>query len=643
MVGLLTWLLLLIVTPITANDTLTAKMTMEQAIEFAGADYANVTNIVDLMTIGRRIFEAVEIWRDFQHFAQNHSIMHPSEAERICSRFESTSIGNYSRIGDTQKWQLHDHDSRAKKPMRILFLTTKRSLLLLSDRWYFELYMAMASQPGVEAIMWGVGMPGFRDEQTTRQNMMRWFTDPEFDVVHSTWTYQRTIRGIEDQGSAKGLGHANGRSREFGDLPGDPLITLVVQEVAMNFDELFVKPHIVFVVYEQQMGIQPDRIVDTCGELGISSGSSTNTTVEGCPMNPVIQKLLTLVSNRTMIAFLPHGVNVQKFDMGEEEMNAPPINTVLSFPANHTAHGGHRTGSSGLGAGGDGRRSHTNTNQGRGHNHRNHTHNSTGGGMRSSHASLLYKHLIINTTHNATERPVNILLVGVTLASIYPLRHNAQLASRKLTKLITQLRHPGYSLEYDDLCSTFGKNTMPQQHRYTHSLLESKICLIGTAVQLVDVCRQVAWTVRKYAEAIAGGCVVVGDVPADVNLARYVQERLTGQSPPELAQSAELMMSRYKQGEYSRLRDEGKRFVRTHYSYKAIVRRFYLPAVAAYRQGARGLYQPTRSKAIVRYDRTDPCHNAVAVVNATDSKSPLKHIIRLGENEIQAKYVHDLP
>ena len=633
MIVFLTWLLLLTTAPIRGNDTLLPlKMTREQAIKYAGEDYANVTNIVDLMTIGPRIFEAVEIWRDFQHFAQNHSIMHPSEAERICTRFESTSIHNYSRIGDTQKWQLHDHDVHIKKPMRILFLTTKRSLLLLSDRWYFELYMAMASQPGVEAVMWGVGMPGFRDDQTTRQNMMRWFTDPEFDIVHSTWTYQRTVRGIEDQGSGKGLGHVNGRSREFGDLPGSPLITVVVQEVAMNMDELWVKPHLVFVVYEQQLGVQAGRVVDTCGELGISGGNSSSSeevSAGGCPMNPVIQKLLVGESNRTMVAFLPHGVNVQKFDLVEEEMKNPPL----------TDTNGSGSGS-GSGSGGHGRRNHTS--HGRGHGHRNLTHNSTalGGGHRPAHAASPYKHLKINASRNATERPVNILLVGATLASIYPLRHNAQLASRKHTKLITQLRHPGYSLEYDDLCSMFGKSTMPQQSRYTRSLLESKVCLIGTAVQLVDVCRQVAWTVRKYAETIGAGCVVVGDVPADVNLARFVQERLAGQSPQELAQSAELIMSRYNQGEYTRIRDEGKAFVRTHYSITAIVKNFYLPAVKAYRQGERGIYRPTQSKVIVRNDRTDSCSTVNAFVNTTDKKIPLKHILRLGEKDVQKKYVH---
>ena len=90
--------------------------------------------------------------------------------------------------------------------------------------------------------------------------------------------------------------------------------------------------------------------------------------------------------------------------------------------------------------------------------------------------------------------------------------------------------------------------TMPQQLRYTRSMLEAKICLIGTAQQLLDVCRPVAWSVRKFAEAIASGCAVIGDIPADLNLARFVQERLTGQGPLEIAWSAELALERFKVG-----------------------------------------------------------------------------------------------
>ena len=225
------------------------------------------------------------------------------------------------------------------------------------------------------------------------------------------------------------------------------------------------------------------------------------------------------------------------------------------------------------------------------------------------------KHLNITADHryNTTlERPVNILLVGATLPSIYALRHSAQLASRKHTKLITQVRHPGYSLEYDDLCSTFAQSTMPQQIRFTRSLLESKVCLIGTALQLVDTCRPVAWTVRKYAEVVGAGCVLVGDVPADINLARFAQERLSGQNPQQIGQSAEIIMSRYHGGNYSRLRDEGRAFVRTHYSIAALVKKYYFGAIRAYQEGSRGIFEETRSKVVVRNDRIEACGTGIS-------------------------------
>ena len=64
-------------------------------------------------------------------------------------------------------------------------------------------------------------------------------------------TYQRTIQYEEDIGSSLGVGHPHSRSREFINLPGDPIITVVVHEVSLSLEELLVVPHIIFVVYEQ--------------------------------------------------------------------------------------------------------------------------------------------------------------------------------------------------------------------------------------------------------------------------------------------------------------------------------------------------------------------------------------------------------
>lgn len=163
--------------------------------------------------------EASDIWRDFQTFALRHASLPNDEAVRLCNRFQDKDMRNFSRIGMVSKGPI------ANRPIRILFLTTKRSLLLLNDRWYFELYVAMATQPNVEVTMWGTGCPGFRDEETTKQNLLRWFGETTFDIIHSTWTYQRTIQYEEDIGSFVGVGHPKSRSREFINLPGDPIIT----------------------------------------------------------------------------------------------------------------------------------------------------------------------------------------------------------------------------------------------------------------------------------------------------------------------------------------------------------------------------------------------------------------------------------
>ena len=184
------------------------------------AETTNITWTDELYNFTKtELNDASSIWHDFQTFALRHSSLPNEEAVRLCNRFQDKDMRNFSRIGMDPKGPL------ANRPTRILFLTTKRSLLLLNDRWYFELYVAMANQPNVEVTMWGTGCPGYRDEESTKQNLLRWFGETTFDIIHSTWTYQRTIRYEEDIGSSLGVGHPQSRSREFIDLPGDPLIT----------------------------------------------------------------------------------------------------------------------------------------------------------------------------------------------------------------------------------------------------------------------------------------------------------------------------------------------------------------------------------------------------------------------------------
>lgn len=260
--------------------------------------------------------KAIGIWNEFQRFTVTHGDLTSNDAEHMCNRFEQISISNHSKISDNLL--------SSNKTTRILFLTTKRSLLLLPDRWYFEFYQALHSQPSYEVIMWGTGMPGFRNNETTRENILRWFTYPNFDIVHTTWTYQRSLRGIEeDEGSSRsqqfGKNSKKVRARDFSDLPGDPLVTAIVNELDMKeTDEILVQPHILFVTLEQQLGVRVEKSIDTCGNNGQYlrslekyGNSSISADINDCAVNPYLIRVLES-SPRTMIAYMPNGLRVEK-------------------------------------------------------------------------------------------------------------------------------------------------------------------------------------------------------------------------------------------------------------------------------------------------------------------------------------------
>ena len=103
--------------------------------------------------------------------------------------------------------------------------------------------------------------------------------------------------------------------------PLDPLplllssIAVVVHEVSLSLEELLVVPHIIFIVYEQQMGIPSSRLIDTCGEQKhLNNNTSSTTTSTDCGVNQVLTTFIGNAPNKTMIAYMPHGIDVSKFD-----------------------------------------------------------------------------------------------------------------------------------------------------------------------------------------------------------------------------------------------------------------------------------------------------------------------------------------
>jgi hypothetical protein len=291
---------------------------------------------------------ATRTWENVQYFARMHDDLSGTEALHLCRIFDSIEdLSGLSKVDKSRRDVTCDATRNFMAcRRRVLFLTTKRSLLLMMDRWFFALYLAMNSIRNFEVIIWGTGFPGFNDNHSTKENIERWFEDPNFDVIQTTWTYQRTRRGLRDAGSASGLGHAKSRAREFQSLPGDPIVIAVVHEVSMQHDELLVQPNILLTVYEQQMGLTRSDLIDTCGyiptssvatrnsdqDIASSSGSDSSRKVE-CEINPFLSQFLKK-SPKTLIAYMPLFIRPEKFKHHLMKQSASPYQRESKyFPA----------------------------------------------------------------------------------------------------------------------------------------------------------------------------------------------------------------------------------------------------------------------------------------------------------------------
>ena len=79
-----------------------------------------------------------------------------------------------------------------------------------------------------------------------------------------------------------------------------------------------------FVVYEQQLGIDVNHLVDTCGEIGTSI-TITNGSLQridknrvGCSMNPTIDSIMKSNRGNILVAWIPHWIQLNKFEYAEK-------------------------------------------------------------------------------------------------------------------------------------------------------------------------------------------------------------------------------------------------------------------------------------------------------------------------------------
>ena len=66
-----------------------------------------------------------------------------------------------------------------------------------------------------------------------------------------------------------------------------------------------------FVVYEQQLGIDVNHLVDTCGEVG------TKNRVD-CLINPTIDSIMEYNRGNILVAWMPHWIQLNKFEHAEK-------------------------------------------------------------------------------------------------------------------------------------------------------------------------------------------------------------------------------------------------------------------------------------------------------------------------------------
>ena len=427
-------------------------------------------------------------------------------------------------------------DIHSKKKLRVLYLVTIRSFFLMMDRWMYQFYIALAHDENYDVTIWGIGMPGFNNSETTAENINRWFEDSKFDIVHTTWPYFFAVRDKLDYSfSKKAVWLNQRRDKEFSNLPHSPIISVTVHELDIDQPEINVKPNIVFAVYEQFLGVT--KTIDACG----------NVRNDGCSLHPFLEKLRSNNPD-TMLAFMPHGINKRTYEK-------QPI---------------HRD----------------------------------------------------NKKHD-------VLLVGATYKHIYPLRAAAQRAI-KLTNVLKQIGHPGYAESWDismlELCKYYHHSNMKQQERYVQGLYDSKVCLLGSASQLHDSCKISAWTVRKYYEALAAGCILIGDIPADIQIAGNIHLHLTEQKPLEIAYSVENFLHQYNQDKLYETVNKTRQYIINDYSYTAIIKKYFTPVIQSYEKNKKGgIFQSTLSKMIVR---NDACLNDTMIRNST---TELQKILSRGD------------
>lgn len=168
--------------------------------------------------------------------------------------------------------------------------------------------------------------------------------------------------------------------------------------------------------------------------------------------------------------------------------------------------------------------------------------------------------LFKNSSNNQAQRPIPVLLTGTILNSVYPLRTTFYEMIKK--GLIPGEVRKQFSYRMDNLAAV-----KREQTSYARHLCQARIALVTTS-------SKIPLTFRKYFEAMAAGCVLVGDMPAcpPPEVKEAINEVSRGMPVAEIAGVVRRLLASPAECERQRTRniEYAKR-----YSYELFAERWY--------------------------------------------------------------------
>eukprot|EP00921_Rhytidocystis_pertsovi_P003136 GHVQ01005222.1.p1 GENE.GHVQ01005222.1~~GHVQ01005222.1.p1 ORF type:complete len:824 (+),score=73.63 GHVQ01005222.1:83-2554(+) len=439
-----------------------------------------------------------------------------------------------------------------KRPPKILFLSTYHYYLTMMDRWYYQMFEVAKDILRWEVHLWGPGFPGFPDDDSDALGLFNTTMDPITDTnvepcSDSFSTCLQRRFGSEPFDLILlhwGTYNASRDSSYYRDgLPRVTLFAIVVHEWEdkQDFHTLVhVGPDLVFNTYLhhtidsiplrlwirglgpmlssndygwQKVGLPYKKCHDAVYILSEAASRALNFMykfVSGGQTDEIgfsQQQRFTEAGRSAppfLSSYLPHGIDPRLFRRSEgrcslfhdesSDLYLPDCN-VLWHPlckpyvrSEDTSNSVHHTLSPSVSCGNE----------------------------SENEPDLLRKEAAEST--DVAFRHIDIGMVG-SPSFYYPLRiimNHMILTVPTIAQHVESYSHPGYAelkVGKDDANEQHRHKMEEQYESYVSFMQKTKICLIGT---------RATWTLRKYVEAMAAGCLVVGDVPDNAEIAKYV-------------------------------------------------------------------------------------------------------------------------